>query len=186
MDPPTGGECGRFGGQHGRWEVIAGTYPLPRPSRAIPTPQNHTIPRPSTSCGARRPGTRLSHRSSCEIWCDATRMQRARASPLAPMRRGHKVAATGQNPGSPPNGRSAPCTARVRRQLRRFSQRIDYRWRVLYTGPSAEVVQLVERRLPKPKVAGSRPVFRSRFYGGRPAHTGRPPVCLGMSGEPPA
>ena len=46
---------------------------------------------------------------------------------------------------------------------RRFFQPIDYHWRVRYSSVSAEVVQLVERRLPKPKVAGSRPVFRSKF-----------------------
>ena len=33
---------------------------------------------------------------------------------------------------------------------------------------NAEVAQLVERRLPKPKVAGSRPVFRFADDGGRP------------------
>ncbi len=40
---------------------------------------------------------------------------------------------------------------------------VDFRCRMHYNRLSAEVVQLVERRLPKPKVAGSRPVFRSKF-----------------------
>src|SRR5919197_2335593 len=49
-------------------------------------------------------------------------------------------------------------------------------------GPHADVAQLVERRLPKPKVAGSRPVVR---FGGKPCkdsafslrgtHRARPP-----------
>ena len=52
IGPPNGGECGRFGGQNGRREVISATYPFPRPSRAISTTQNHTIPSGRT----RRPG----------------------------------------------------------------------------------------------------------------------------------
>ena len=41
-----------------------------------------------------------------------------------------------------------------------------------FSEKNAEVAQLVERRLPKPKVAGSKPVFRSNTFKSVPRGNG--------------